>query len=55
MKRDYLSFDEPIQKVQISEVMSKKGSSLEYMIINDKWKIIPTGNPDKPFKKSKIK
>lgn len=28
---------------------------LEYIVINDKWKITPTNDPEKPFKKSRMK
>ncbi len=54
MKSGYLDFSEPITKICISETISKSGCKVEHMIINDKWKVTLTNNPDKPFRKRKI-
>jgi hypothetical protein len=54
MKKDYFDFGEPITNVVVTETVSKNGCKIEHFIINDKWKLTPTGNPDKPFKRRKI-
>ncbi len=55
MNKDNLKFPEPITKVYVSETLSKDGCKLNHLIINEKWKLTPTNNPEKPFKKSRIK
>ena len=46
-----IQFTEPITKIDVTETLSKDGNDIECLVINDKWKIVPTDNPDKPFKK----
>lgn len=53
--KGFLEFPEPITKVYVREVVDKNGCSLEEMIINDKYKVTPTGNPDSPFRKEEMK
>lgn len=55
MRKDYLEFPEVITKVCTRERINKSGCKLVELVINDKWKLIPTGNPDKPFRKRKLK
>jgi hypothetical protein len=55
MTKDYLEFPEEISHLYIVEVLDNNGCRLEEMIINHKWRVVPKGNPDKPFKKVKIK
>lgn len=55
MRKDYLQFPEVITKACIIERISKSGCKLVELVINDKWRIIPTDDPDKPFKKRKLK
>lgn len=52
--KSYFEIDEPITKVFIMESISKKGYKVEHLIINDRWKLSATGNPKKPFRKSRI-
>lgn len=52
--KDYIQFPEAITKLEVLEKISKSGCKMEMLVVNDKYKIVPTGNPDKPFKKSKI-
>jgi|GEM_PF-5718016 len=53
IKGGFYEFSEPIEKMYIRETVSKDGCKTELVIINDKWKMTPTGNPDRPFKKSR--
>ena len=53
--RGFLRFPEPITKMYIREVIDKDGCRIEEIIVNNKWKMIPTGDPKKPFKKKKLK
>lgn len=52
--KNYLQFAEPIYKLYIEEIIYINGSKIEYMIINDEWKLIPTGNSEEPFKRLKL-
>ena len=47
----HIDLPEPITKVYVREVVDKDGCRLEEMIVNDKWKIIATGDPSKPFRR----
>ena len=53
--KNYLDIGEPIIKVVLNEILDEKGCRIEQMIINDKWRLIPTGNDVHPFRKEKIK
>lgn len=53
--RDYFQFPEPITKVFIRETVDKNGCKTDFLVINEKWKLVPTNNPEKPFKKIKLR
>ena len=53
--KGYLEFPEPITKMYIREVVDRKGCTVEEMIVNDKYRLLPTGNPDSPFRREEMK
>lgn len=53
--KDYIKFPEQIVKVVVEEMFGLDSSKLESLVINDKLKIIPTNNSEKPFKKIKMR
>lgn len=54
MKKGYLDFPEEITKVSVRETVTKKGCKVEHLIVNDKWKLTPTDDNEKPFKRRKL-
>lgn len=53
--KGYLDVDEAIVKMVVNEILDEKGCRVEQMVINDKWRIVPTGNPEHPFRREEIK
>lgn len=53
--KQYIKFPEEITKLEIYEKVNKHGVKLEYLIVNNTWKLTPTENADHPFKKTKLR
>ena len=52
--KGYLDIDEAIVRIVVNEILDENGCKFEEMVINDKWRIVPTGNPEHPFRREEI-
>lgn len=54
MKR-FLEIGETINNVYVHETLDKKGCKVEYIIINNRWRLFHRNNNKRPFQKKKLK